>query len=56
MKNVQSVTKIASLAPPAPPFIVGCKLNLSFSAATTWNGFPKLGTSLNHGRKEILGI
>ena len=54
--HLQSVTKIVRLAPPAPLFNVGCKFAWSFLAITAWLNFPRLGRTLNHRGREIIGI
>ena len=55
-QQLQSVTKIVRLAPPAPLFNVGCKFACSFPATTAWESYSRLGTTLNQGARGILGI
>ena len=44
------------LASPGPLFNVGCHFAFSFLVTTAWHSFSRLGTTLNQGGGEILGI
>ena len=56
LTRLQLMTKILKLVPPAPLFNVGCKFDWSFLTTTAWYSFSILGTTLNQGGGEILGI